>query len=217
MKAFDELTKLADTLLGEGGCPWDKKQTFASLQPYLLEECHEALEAVDEGDPEKMREELGDLLYVIVFYCKIAEKKGTFTTEELLTHVKNKLIRRHPHVFGDVKARTAQEVLIHWEKVKSQEKEIKARKSALEGIPKTLKGLTRAQKIIHKIKRKKDVFLSHFMFKKEREFDETLLGNELIQLIYHADEMEIDVEGALRRSLKKYEEAFTTWEKSLLD
>ena len=104
MKAFDELLDVARTLNGEKGCPWDIKQTFFSLQPYVIEEAHELVEAVDRGDDQEIVEELGDLLYTVVFYAKVAEREKRFTMEDILNCEKEKLIRRHPHVFGEVEA-----------------------------------------------------------------------------------------------------------------
>ena len=101
MEAFDKLLDVAKTLNGPDGCPWDHTQTFESLKKYVLEEAHEVMEAVDEKDNAHLIEELGDLLYTVVFYAMIAEKESLFTIDEIINHVKDKLVRRHPHVFGD--------------------------------------------------------------------------------------------------------------------
>src|SRR3990167_9026225 len=107
MEAFSALLQVAEQLLGPNGCPWDIKQTFTSLQPYVLEEAHEVIEAVDADDDQKMIEELGDLLYTIVFYGKLGEKQGRFSMEQIVHCVRDKLVRRHPHVFGEVKVQDA--------------------------------------------------------------------------------------------------------------
>lgn len=213
MDAFKKVLEVIDTLLGEGGCSWDREQTFETLQPYLLEECHEALEAVDEGKRTAMIEEFGDLLNVIFFYGKMAERDGLFTIEDVLERLREKLIHRHPHVFGEAKAKTIEEVIKHWEAAKSKEKTVQERKSALEGIPKTLGGLSRAQKTVGRIKRHRDALLSPLKEKKIQMTDEKVLGEELLQLIYHAEDAGLDAESALRRALKKYEAAFQMWEK----
>src|ERR1700720_2855460 len=122
MEQFDELLHVAEKLLSPEGCPWDLKQTFQSLQPYVLEEAHEVIEAVDLDDDQKIVEELGDLLYTIIFYGKLAEKTRRFSMEQIVSTVKEKLIRRHPHVFGDVNVENVDEVVSNWEKIKKQEK-----------------------------------------------------------------------------------------------
>src|SRR5579872_4545447 len=138
MKQFDALLEVADKLLSPGGCPWDRKQNFYSLQPYVLEEAHEVIEAVDSKDDKKIIEELGDLLYTVIFYGKLAELEGRFSLKEILEVIKEKLIRRHPHIFGDVKVEDADEVLRNWEAIKRQESGHEKRKSAVDGVPPTL-------------------------------------------------------------------------------
>ena len=152
MEEFDELKDICDVLNGPDGCPWDKKQTFQSLRPHLLEETHELLEAVDEDDTDKIVEELGDVLFQIIFYAKLGEKSDRFTIQDVIKTVSEKLIRRHPHVFGDLAVENADEVVHHWERIKKLEKT--ERKHALEGIPKTLGALARAQKVVGKMIRK---------------------------------------------------------------
>src|SRR3989339_1148864 len=120
MKQFDELWDVATRLNSSEGCPWDLKQTFISLQPYVLEEAHEVVEAVDRGMDKEIVEELGDLLYTVLFYAKVAEKEGRFSIEEILKTVKEKLIRRHPHVFENLKVETEEEVVRNWEKIKKE-------------------------------------------------------------------------------------------------
>ena len=136
MKAFDALLHVAEKLLGPQGCPWDQKQTFQSLQPYVLEEAHEVIEAVDLDDDRKIVEELGDLLYTVVFYGKLAEKTGRFSLEDIVSTIKEKLVRRHPHIFGDVKVDSVDEIVSNWEKIKAQEKGSAAQK--IDAIPQSL-------------------------------------------------------------------------------
>src|SRR6188472_1225851 len=120
---FDELVRIMATLRGPQGCPWDREQTLASLRPFLLEETYEALEALDRGDLESLREELGDLLFEIVFLARIAEEGGHFSAGDAAADVGAKLVRRHPHVFGDhTRLKTAEEVRGKWEEIKSAER-----------------------------------------------------------------------------------------------
>ncbi|MCL1849663.1 MAG: MazG family protein [Clostridiales bacterium] len=119
---LDALVEVLRRLLGPGGCPWDQKQTHESLKPYLLEESGEALEAIDEGDMAHLQEELGDVLLQIVFHCALAEGRGDFDINDVIGGITEKMIRRHPHVFGDETANSPEEVMILWEKIKAEEK-----------------------------------------------------------------------------------------------
>ena len=199
MKEFDALIAIADALHGPNGCPWDKKQTFQSLRPHVLEEVHELLDAIDENDGKGMAEELGDILFQILFFAKLGEKEDRYTLKEIIETVSEKLVRRHPHVFGDATAKTADEVVHHWERVKKEEK--KERKSELEGIPKTLTGLARAQKVISRAFR---LSLPH-PSKGEETSAEITLGDQLLDLVIEAHKEGIDAESALRTALKRYE------------
>jgi len=152
MKEFASLLEVATVLNSPEGCPWDLEQTFASLRPYVLEEAHEVLEAVDTDDDQQMIEELGDLFYTVIFYAKVAERENRFSIKEILEQLRAKLIRRHPHVFGEEKAKSMEEVIQKWERVKDGENASKGRKSALDGIPITLPSLQKAQKLMGRIK-----------------------------------------------------------------
>ncbi|WP_428897135.1 XTP/dITP diphosphohydrolase/tetrapyrrole methylase family protein / MazG family protein [Parelusimicrobium proximum] len=129
MKKFDELLKTTKTLLGPNGCPWDKKQTHLSLIKNMREETEEAIAAIEKGDSENLREELGDVLLQVLFHANLAEKDGKFTIEDVCEELNAKLIRRHPHVFGNVKpAENEEEALARWREIKAQEKKNKAKK-----------------------------------------------------------------------------------------
>jgi MazG family protein len=135
------------TLRSPGGCPWDREQTLQSLRPFLLEETYEALEAIDGGDPAHLREELGDLLFEVVFLAEIADERGDFSIADAIETIATKLVRRHPHVFGDAdRAQSAGEVLGRWEELKRDERAATGAptKTTLGGVPKTLPGLLRA-------------------------------------------------------------------------
>ena len=123
--SFRDLVALMSRLRSPEGCPWDREQTYATLAPMLLEEAYEAFEAVEEareGRPEHLREELGDLLFQIVFYAQVASERGEFTIDDVTGHIHSKMVRRHPHVFGDVKVRDNEELLRNWEALKAEEK-----------------------------------------------------------------------------------------------
>ena len=153
-KRFSELAAVMESLRGKNGCPWDKEQTRETLKPFLLEEAYEVLEAIDDQDPEILKEELGDLLFQVLFHSQIAKERDEFDIEEVLAHTIDKMIRRHPHVFGPAKSgrrkggpATAKEVLVRWEELKRREKRNQARKSVLDGVPKTLPALMRAYQL----------------------------------------------------------------------
>ena len=139
---FQTLVDIVQHLRSPTGCPWDREQTHSSLKRNLLEECYEALEAIDHVDSAKLSEELGDILVQVVFHAQIAGEAQEFNIQDVLTTVSEKLIRRHPHVFGDAKASDAREVERNWEKLKLQEG---ARKSPVDGIPGELPSLAYAQ------------------------------------------------------------------------
>lgn len=205
MREFDALLEVADRLLSpQGGCPWDQKQTFKSLQPFILEEAHEVIEAVDLDNARNLCEELGDLLYVIVFYGKLGEKLGRFTTQEILTTVKEKLIRRHPHVFGSVKADTLDEIKANWERIKKEEKKEKGEKTqGVERLPLTLPLFAKAQKILERLERAG----SPLPVASVKSLTEESVGEELLSLVESARKEGIDVESAFRRALQRLEQS----------
>jgi MazG family protein len=144
---FTQLLEIMRTLRSPAGCPWDREQTLQSLRPFLLEETYEALEAIDSGDPAALREELGDLLFEVVFLAEIAEEAGQFSIADAIETIATKLVRRHPHVFGDAdRAQSAADVLGRWEELKRDERAATGApvKTTLGGVPKTLPGLLRA-------------------------------------------------------------------------
>jgi len=196
MDEFQKLIDIADQLLGPQGCPWDREQTLFTLQPYLLEETHELIEAIDVQDSSKISEELGDVLYALIFIAKLGEKGSSFTLPESIRLVSEKLIRRHPHVFGDKKISSTDDVVTNWEEVKKKE----GKKSPIEGIPPTLPALARAQKVIHKLRRAKSPVVE------EKVESDDSLGQRLWDLIKEADSKGIDAESALRRTCLAYEE-----------
>ena len=140
---FEKLVALQARLRAPNGCPWDREQTHASLRTYLLEEAYEVLEALDARDDAKLAEEMGDLLLQIVFHCQIAREECRFTISDVIRTIHNKMVRRHPHVFGKKKARNSRQVLKHWEQLKAEERKGEAKPGAapaslLDGVPKNL-------------------------------------------------------------------------------
>ena len=147
---FDELVQLMAKLRAPDGCPWDRKQTHDSLKPYLLEETYEVLETIDKQDDSKLREELGDLMLQVLFHAQIAAERKTFSVEDVMQLLADKLIRRHPHVFGQKGdgALTPDQVYSNWEQIKKSERQQTGRsESVLDGVPKTLPALLRAFQI----------------------------------------------------------------------
>ena len=139
MKQIDRLlgimTRLRDP---ENGCPWDKEQTFSTIAPYTLEETYEVLDAIERQDFDDLRGELGDLLFQVVFYARMAQEEGRFDFDDICAAISDKLERRHPHIFGEAQAHTSSEVLARWEQIKSDERAEKAQHSALDDIPESL-------------------------------------------------------------------------------
>lgn len=150
---IQRLVAIMRRLRSEQGCPWDREQTLTSLKPYLLEECYEAMDALDSGDRGQLCDELGDVLLQIVFQAQIASEEGSFTFDDVATAIAEKLVRRHPHVFGEVKVSGAAEVVKNWEAIKKGEKGAPARKSAVDGIPRSAPALHKAQQIQKKAAR----------------------------------------------------------------
>ena len=140
-----DLLRTMHRLRAPGGCPWDREQTHRSLARHLLEETHETLEAIDSGDPERLRDELGDVLLQVIFHAEVASEEGTFDIDDVAAGVVTKLIRRHPHVFGDVQVGSSAQVLVNWERIKQEEE---GRGHGVDDeIPATLPALARASKV----------------------------------------------------------------------
>ncbi|HLN13252.1 MAG TPA: nucleoside triphosphate pyrophosphohydrolase [bacterium] len=152
---FEDLVAIMARLRGPGGCPWDREQTHATLRSYLLEETYETLEAIDAGAPNRLREELGDLLLQVVFHAQMAREDGAFTIDDVVSGLAEKLVRRHPHVFGDARAETPDAVLTRWEAIKAEERDGAAAppgggaraEGALGGLPRALPALALAQQM----------------------------------------------------------------------
>jgi tetrapyrrole methylase family protein/MazG family protein len=215
---FQELLKIMERLRGEKGCPWDREQTRDSLKPYIIEEAYELVEAIEEGAPSKIKEELGDLLFQIVFQCQIAKEAGEFGFPDVIRNIGEKMIARHPHVFGDAEYKTTDEVLVHWEEQKKREG--KLRTSILEGVPKALPALLRARRLQDRAagvgfdwERAEDVFkkldeeLGEFkeaLETKNRDEIEDELGDIFFMLVNISRFIGVNPEDALRRTISKF-------------
>jgi tetrapyrrole methylase family protein/MazG family protein len=219
-------------LRGEDGCPWDREQTSESIKPYLVEETYEVLEAIDEQDPAKLKEELGDLMLQIVFHAQMAEEAGAFTVRDVLAAINDKLVRRHPHVFGDVKADTAQEVLFNWEQIKQTERRReKGQASLLDGVPRELPALLRAHRLQEKASRvgfdwqeAQEVFrkveeelaeLRAAMQGQAAERVEAELGDLLFALVNLSRFLAVNPEEALRKTIARFIARFRYIEEEL--
>jgi tetrapyrrole methylase family protein/MazG family protein len=150
---FNDFLRIMDTLRGEDGCPWDKEQTHESLKRYLIEECYEVLEAVDAKDEDMLVEELGDVLLQVVFHAQIGKEEGYFDIKDVIKGVSNKMIERHPHIFGKVKVENSEEVLANWDEIKKKEKGFETFTEELRHVPKNLPALMRAEKVQAKAKK----------------------------------------------------------------
>lgn len=223
--SFEYFQEIMAHLRSPEGCPWDRKQTHESLRPYLLEETYEVLEALDSGDLELLKRELGDLLLQIVFHAQIAVESGEFSMADVIAHVCQKLIRRHPHVWGDVEADDPEQVHANWDQIKRQERAAEGRAesppSALDGVPKALPALAaaaaihaRAARVGFEWERLEDVIA-----KVREELDELLeateadsrreeFGDLLSSLVNLARWYEVDPEAALRENTLKFVRRF---------
>src|SRR5437867_4723476 len=157
LRAIDDLITVMAALRSPQGCPWDREQDHRTLRFHAVEEVYELLDAIEAGDDHELAEELGDLLLQVVFHCQLGGERGAFDFDKVARHITEKLIRRHPHVFGDLKVKDVDQVWANWEKIKRAEKHgtHHARPSALDGIPKHLPALLRAEKLIKKARRAK--------------------------------------------------------------
>jgi tetrapyrrole methylase family protein/MazG family protein len=151
IKRFDSLVEIVAYLRSPQGCPWDRKQTHASLREHLLEETYEVLEALDEANLKKLRSELGDLLMQIIFHAQMGKEAGEFGIEDVIEGINRKLISRHPHVFGSRQVKDAEEVLVHWEELKKKERQEKG--SMLDGVPKAMPALAYSQSVQDRVAR----------------------------------------------------------------
>jgi tetrapyrrole methylase family protein/MazG family protein len=227
---FDRLMEIMRKLRAPGGCPWDAEQSHESLKRYLLEECYEVIEAIDANDMAHLKEELGDLMLQPIFHAAIAEEKGEFTIDDVLDTINEKLIRRHPHVFGEEKVKSADEQVANWERIKKKEKGAE-RKSALAGVPPQMPALMKAHKVTEKAARVgfdwehvDQVFakvleelheLEETMVSRDQERMEAELGDLLFATVNLGRFLAVDPEEALRKTISRFTSRFTHVEETL--
>ncbi len=233
-KSKSPIEKLLDVmrkLRGPDGCPWDREQSIVSLKPCLLEECHELLEAMDGEDPNLHIEELGDVLLQVVFQCIIREQEGSFGFDDVAQAITAKLIRRHPHVFGEAQVNDSGEVLRNWEQIKQVERKNKPEQSALDGVPATLPALLKAQRMQSKASRVgfdwKDA--TGAIAKIHEEIEELTVaqanndkvemereaGDLIFSVVNYCRFINVDAESALELTNKKFSTRFKAVEKKV--
>jgi tetrapyrrole methylase family protein/MazG family protein len=226
---YPNLEKLVDiiaTLRGENGCPWDREQTHKTLRPNMLEEAYEAVDAIDDGDIANLREELGDVLLQVVLHAQIAKDNNEFDIEDVAKELSDKLIHRHPHVFGTAHVDNANDVVVNWDKLKQEEKTY--RKSILDGISKSQSALMSAQKISKKVVKvgfewKNVESLKECIQSEYKEFEEAVktgdkekmedeMGDIFFATVNLARWYKIDAEQALLSANKKFTKRFKKME-----
>jgi MazG family protein len=225
--SFPRLVELMQRLLAPDGCPWDREQTFATLRRYVVEEAAEVVDAIDGGDREELRTELGDLLLQVVFQAELGRAEGSFGPDDVVAAICDKLVRRHPHVFADGEASGSAEVLKSWERIKAQERAAKPKKDRggiLGGVPRSLPALTRAQRIGEKVARvgfdwpdargsrakvgEELGELDQAIASGDKDGIEAELGDVLFALVNLSRHVEVDAEAALRRTIDKFTKRF---------
>ena len=222
--SFTSLVGIMARLRGPGGCPWDREQSHQSLRKYLLEECYEALEALDSGDARKLAEELGDLLLQIVFHAQIAHESGAFTMDDVARGISAKLVRRHPHVFGDAHVASAGEVYARWEDLKRRERA--DGKSLLDSVPKSMPALAYSQEVqaraartgfdwddVQGVLAKVEEEVREFREARDKGEQESELGDIFTALVNIARWLGFDSETALRQANERFYQRFTTMER----
>jgi MazG family protein len=233
---FEQLVRLMARLRAPGGCPWDRKQTFDTIKTYLLEETYEVMEAIDQRDWTGLAEELGDLLLQPVFFAEMAAEQGLFTISDSLDAINEKLIRRHPHVFGDATAETAEDVKQRWDEIKKGEKAAQdagSNVSVLDGVPRNLPALMEAEKISHKAAalgfewpdiggvveklQEEAAELARARASGEQEHIENEIGDLLFTLVNLARFLKVDPEQALRKTNGRFRRRFGYVEKQAGD
>jgi len=229
-RSFDELVALMKKLRGPDGCPWDRKQTLSSLKPFIVEESYEVVEAIDRDERHELQEELGDFLLQAVFAAEITREEGSFDIEDVIGTIHDKLVRRHPHVFGDVEAHDAEQVLVNWEKLKNEERKAE-NKSVLAGVPRSLPALLKAGRLTEKAarvgfdwRRAEDVFA-----KIEEEIGELRaaveandpraiheeIGDLLFTIANIARKLDVNSEEALQSANRKFTRRFESMERAV--
>jgi MazG family protein len=211
-KAIEDLLKVMARLRSPKGCPWDREQTHLTLRRHAIEEVYELIDAIEARDDHEMAEELGDLLLQVVFHCQLARERGAFDFEKVTRTLVEKLIRRHPHVFGTTKVKDVDEVWANWEKIKHAEKKGThlERKSAFDGIPKHLPALLRAEKLVKKAQKAK---LAGQRQSARRRLTKSAMVRELFELAFQAQASDWSAEELLTAEINRRERAFRRQER----
>jgi uncharacterized protein YabN with tetrapyrrole methylase and pyrophosphatase domain len=211
--ALKDLLNVMAALRSPEGCPWDREQDHKTLRFHAVEEVYELMDAIETGDDAEMVEELGDLLLQVVFHCQLAQERGAFDFEKVARHITEKLLRRHPHVFGNSDAKTVDAVWAQWDKIKKAEKEgtKNARTSALDGVPKYLPALLRAEKLVKKARQAK--LLNG---EPKKNAPKGTIAAELFKLVQVAQQNGWSAEELLREESEKHEKAWRKKEKNAL-
>lgn len=213
MDKFDELVAVVETLLSPEGCPWDREQSLQSIRPYLIEEVYEIVEAIDLDDNEHISEEIGDVFFQLVFLCKLAERDQRFDLSATLKTIAEKLIRRHPHIFGEKKVESMEELHAQWDEIKKNEEGKSSRQSLLDDIPQQLPALAKAQKMLDKFKKTQFTWNVSVQSSIEAIDTEDQLGEALLALVNQASQKGLNAKHALLRKITLLEEEFRQWEK----
>ena len=210
-EAIEDLLYIMARLRAPDGCPWDQEQDHASLRWHAVEEVYELLDAIEAGDDHELEEELGDMLMQVVFHCQLARERGAFDFEKVTRHITDKLIRRHPHVFGKLRVKDVDQVWANWERIKRAEKHgtRHERPSALDGIPKRLPALLQAAKLVKRAHKAK--LMTAAPDKPVRTKRE--LGERLFALARFAEERGWSAEEMLRAEIKRREQVLRAQEK----
>lgn len=211
-----ELLEVMARLRSPSGCPWDREQDHRTLRDHAVEEVYELIDAIEAGDDQEMVEELGDLLLQVVFHCQLARERKAFDFTRVCRQIVDKLIRRHPHVFGDAKVQSVDGVWAQWEQIKRAEKTgtHRERPSALDGIPRHLPALQRAEKLVKKARKAGLVkTATHSPVARTRPRTPSAMGRELFDLAAHAQRRGWSAENLLRAEIKRREAAWRRLEK----
>jgi MazG family protein len=212
-RAIDDLLAVMARLRSPMGCPWDREQNHRTLRYHAVEEVYELLDAIEAGDDHEMAEELGDLLLQVVFHCQLARERGAFDFEQVARHITDKLIRRHPHVFGESKAKTVDAVWTQWEQIKRAEKQGTRhhRPSALDGIPRHLPALLRVEKLVKKARK---AGLLDGAAAREQDGTQRSVARRLFELAQFAQRRGWSAEELLRAEIARRERALRRRERS---
>jgi len=212
--SIDDLLKVMARLRSPTGCPWDREQDHRTLRWHAVEEVYELMDAIESGDDHEMAEELGDLLLQVVFHSQLAQERGAFDFNTVARRIVEKLIRRHPHVFGDSKAKTVDAVWAQWDKIKKAEKAgtRHERPSALDGVPKHLPGLLRAEKLVKKARK---AGLLEAKPKANSKGSKAAVARELFELAQYAQQRGWSAEDLLRGEIRKRERALRRRERAI--